>query len=102
MVKRVPVIALLLGLLLAGAMAVPALAAEGGGETHFKEYEEIVETAGDAGGEFLPEEYARPGFFDWIVYPLVAAGIVITSLVLVRYLFAQPRFTREAEERSRR
>lgn len=81
-----------------GATAA-ATEAEGG---EFVEYEEIVAEAGEAGGEYLPEEYDIPGFFDWIIIPLVAVGVLVTLAVLGYYLFAQPRFARETEERSRR
>jgi hypothetical protein len=101
MLKRALTTVMLVGLVLGGALATTAVAVEGGG-AHRLPYEEIVERAGEAGGEFLPPEYERPGFFDWIVYPLVGAGVVITGMVLFRYLIAQPRFSREAEQRSRR
>lgn len=100
MVKRSLGMVVLLGLLLVGMLASPATAAES--DVEFREYDEIVEIAGDSGGEFLPEEYDMPGFFDWIVLPLVILAVVITALVLLRYLMSQPRFSKEAEERSRR
>ncbi len=100
MLKRSLGIIMVVGLLLVGGMASTAVAAESGAE--FTEYEDIVAGAGEAGGEFLPPEYERAGFFDWIIFPLVGAGVLITALVLFRYLIAQPRFSREAEERSRR
>lgn len=102
MVKRwfAMVMVLLIGLLIVGALGTTALATEAEGE--FREYEEIVAEAGEAGGEYLPEEYDIPGFFDWIIIPLVAVGVLVTVIVLGYYLFAQPRFARETEERSRR
>ncbi|MEE8601575.1 hypothetical protein [Euzebya tangerina] len=100
MLKRSIAVLMLSGLLLVGAVATTAGAAEGGGE--FTEYEEIVEGAGEAGGEFLPDEYEIPGFFDYIRFPLIALGVVVTGGVLSYYLIAQPRFQREAEEKSRR
>jgi hypothetical protein len=100
MLVRVLGAVLLVGQLLVGG-ATAAVATEGGAAER-PAYEEIVERAGDAGGQFLPEEYERPGFFDWIILPLVVLGVVITTLILVRYLASQPRFTAEAEKRSRR
>lgn len=94
---------LLLGLLLVGAFAGPVLATEGEG-THY-EYEDIRDNASDVGAAFLEpdaEEAERPGFFDWMIYPLAAAGILITGFIVVQYLVFQPRFAREAEERSKR
>jgi hypothetical protein len=100
MVKRALGTVLLVGLLL-GVMASTAAATEAGGVEHL-EYEEIVDNAGEAGQEFLPAEYEMPGFFDWLIIPLVVAGVLITALVLLRYLVSQPRFSKEAEARSRR
>ncbi len=100
MMKRWFAMVLLVGLLIVGALGTTALATEAEGE--FREYEEIVAEAGEAGGEYLPEEYDIPGFFDWIIIPLVAIGVLVTVIVLGYYLFAQPRFARETEERSRR
>lgn len=100
MVKRSLGMVLLVGLLLVGVLATTAAATEA--EVEFREYDEIVEIAGESGGEFLPEEYEMPGFFDWIVLPLVILAVVVTALVLMRYLMSQPRFSKEAEERSRR
>lgn len=100
MVQRSLATILLVGLLLTGAMASAAVATEG--EVEFREYEEIVENASDAGMEHIPEEYEMPGFFDWMIYPLVGIGVLVTIGVLGYYLVAQPRFERESEEKSRR
>lgn len=100
MVKRSFATLLLVGLLLTGAMASAAVATEA--EVEHREYEEIVENASDAGLEFIPEEYERPGFFDWIIVPLVGVGVLVTVGILGYYLVAQPRFQRESETRSRR
>ena len=100
MVKRSLGIVTLVGLLLVGVMTSTAMATEA--EVEHREYEEIVEIAGESGQEFLPPEYEMPGFFDWIVLPLVILAVLITGLVLMRYLMNQPRFSKEAEERSRR
>lgn len=99
MVKRSAAM-LLLGMVLVGLVAGPATATEAG--ENFREYEEIQGDASDVGSEFLPEEYEIPGFFDWLIIPLVALGVVVTGVTLFRYLIAQPRFEREAEKRSRR
>ena len=101
MVKRALGLALLLATVLLGAFAGPAAATEGV-EVPQVEYEDIAANASDVGSEFLPEEYSRPQFFDWFVIPLIAAGVAITALVLFRYLLWQPRFAREAREKSRR
>ncbi len=100
MVKRSLGIIMIVGLLLVGAMASTAVATEA--EVEFQEYEQIVDTAGENGGAFLPEEYSRPAFFDWLLFPLMGIAVLMTGVVLFRYLIAQPRFSREAEERSRR
>ena len=100
MLKRSVAVLMLSGLLFMGAVTTSAVAVEAGGD--FTEYEDIVENAGEAGGEFLPDEYEIPGFFDYFRFPLIAAGIIVTAGVLGYYLIAQPRFQREAEERSRR
>ena len=91
----------LVGLLLVvGVLGTPATATEA--PSHFREYEEIQANTSEVGAEFLPPEYEMPGFFDWMIIPLIAAGILITAAVLLRYLMAHPRFEREAKARSRR
>lgn len=100
MLKRYTGMLLLAGLLLVGVMAGAATAAEA--PDNFVEYEQIQENASDIGAEFLPEEYEIPGFFDYLIIPLIGAGVLITGAVLFRYLINQPRFERESEQRSRR
>lgn len=100
MLKRYTGMLLLAGLLLVGVMAGAAIAAEA--PPNFQEYEQIRENASDVGAEFLPDEYEIPGFFDYLIIPLVAAGVLITIVVLFRYLINHPRFERESEQRSRR
>lgn len=96
------VLVMLAVVLMVGALSGAAQATEA--PSHFREYSEIRENASDVGAEFLPDEYDIPGFFDWLIIPLVAAGVLITVAVLLRYLIAHPRFEREAKakERSRR
>lgn len=101
MLKRALGLTLVFGVLLLGTFTAPAVAVESGEVPHY-EYEDISGAASPVGEEFLPEEYSRPPFFDWIVFPLVAAGVLVTALVLLRYLMWQPRFSREAKEKSRR
>ncbi|MGI9017242.1 MAG: hypothetical protein ACR2HR_09100 [Euzebya sp.] len=101
MVKRSLAVLMLAGILLVGSLVSVAGATEAeGGE--YVEYEQIVENSTDAGAEFLPAEYDIPGFFDWIIIPLVGVGVLVTAGLLGYYLIAQPRFAREAEERSKR
>ncbi|CAN5446575.1 hypothetical protein BH23ACT9_BH23ACT9_24510 [soil metagenome] len=101
MLKRTFGMVLVAGLLLVGVMAGAAVAAEPDPE-FFREYSEIRENASDVGAEFLPDEYEIPGFFDFLIIPLIGLGVVVTAVTLFRYLVNQPRFEREAEERSRR
>lgn len=89
----------LVGLLMVGVLSGAAGAAES--PSHFTEYSEIQENASDVGAEFLPPEYEMPGFFDWLIIPLIALGVLITAAVLMRYLIAHPRFEREAKEKER-
>lgn len=94
---------LLLGLLVVGVMAGPVLATEA--EVHAPTMEEIRENASDVGVAFLTpdeEEQERPGFFDWIIYPVAAIGVLMTFFVVAQYLVFQPRFAREAEARAKR
>lgn len=106
MLKRSPAMVRLAGLLVLvalltlGVLSGSALATEA--PEHFREYSEIRENASGVGQEFLPEEYEIPGFFDWMIIPLVALGVLITVAILLRYLISQPRFEREVKERSRR
>ena len=96
--------AVLLALMVVGLVAGPVMATEGE-ESHFTEYSEIRENASDVSAEFLTpdaEDAERPGFFDWMIYPLAAAGVLVAGFVIMQYLVFQPRFAREAEARSKR
>jgi hypothetical protein len=107
MVKRSVGMALIVAMLVVGGMSAMLVVGGVSGTAHAAdgpriEYDEIRANATDAGAEFLPEEFEIPGFFDWLIIPLIAGGVVVTIAILGRYLVSQPRFAREAEERERR
>lgn len=89
------IVMFLLALVPAAAHAV-----EGGG-VEVPDFSELRESSSDTAQQFLPEDYERPGFFDWWVIPLIAVGVLASLYVLVRYLVYQPKFAREAEEREK-
>lgn len=102
------------------AMALPAVAVEGdaggggggggdeedveagGGHGHEDKEMEDIGTGSETAQEFRPEPYEQPAFFEWIIYPLAALGIVATLVVLGLYLLWQPEFEREAQEKKKR
>lgn len=89
---------------LIAAMAMPAAAVEGEGGGHGHEDKEMEEvgTGSETAKEFRPEPFEQPQFFQWIVYPLAALGIVVALAVLGLYLLWQPEFGREAEEKKKK
>lgn len=89
---------------LIAAMALPAAAVEGeeGGHGHEDKEMEEIGTGSETAKEFRPEPFEQPQFFQWIVYPLAALGIVVALAVLGLYLLWQPEFGREAEKKKKK
>lgn len=56
----------------------------------------------DIAKEYRPDAYVEPGWFQWLVFPLLILGIVATGAVLFAYLKWQPRFADEAKTKRRR
>lgn len=107
MVKRLIGAALLAVLLVPFALPVAVLAAEAGegGEAVEQEalppIEEIgTDTAREEG--FFPEEYTSPSWFQWVLYPTIILGVVITLVLLFYYLAKQPEFAEERKKSSKR
>lgn len=96
----------LLMVLLAFAMAAPALAveAEEGEEAEHEELPsfEEVGTGSETAKEFRPEPYEQPSLFRAILYPLLIIAIVALVGILVLYLWWQPRFSQEREAKKQR
>lgn len=99
--RRLGVCTLVVAVVMA-AMALPAAAVEGGGGGGEDVEMEEVGTGSETAQEYRPEPFEQPAFFDWILYPLAALGIVVTLAVLGLYLLWQPEFGREAEEKKKR
>lgn len=105
------VVSILLMLLLS-VLAMPAMAAEAGDEEidpgEAMEEEEPLPSLDEIGSgseiseDFRPEPPETPVFADALRYPLVIVGVVVTIVVLTLYLVWQPRFGREAKEKSKR
>ncbi len=65
------------------------------------DYEELCRE-GTIAEEYCPEPYEEPSWFQWLIYPLLIAGLVMATGMLVAYLIWQPRFAREREENKSR
>lgn len=96
-------------LLLAFAMAAPAMAveAEGDEEELEVEHEELpaydeVGTGSETAKQFRPEPYEQPSLFRALLYPLLIIALIALVGVLILYLWWQPRFSQEREEKKRR
>lgn len=50
---------------------------------------------------FFPEEYQSPTWFQWVLYPMIAIGVLMAFGMLAYYLVKQPSFARERREKSR-
>lgn len=104
--------ALLLGLLiLAGlALVTPAQAVEEDeipedpAELEEEPPPDIEELCreGTIAEEYCPERYEEPSWFQWLIYPLLIAGVVMVVLMALFYLVWQPHFAREREEKMSR
>lgn len=79
------------------ALAGVAAGATEGGTVEVPRFEELRENAGETAQEFLPPDYEGPGFFSWMIFPLLIVGIIAFVAVMARYLQWQPRFARERE-----
>lgn len=101
-------VAVLMMVLLACAVAAPAMAVEAGGEGEEAEpeHEEVptyeeVGTGTETSLEFRPEPYERPTVFAGLLYPLlILAGVAVIG-VLGLYLLWQPRFSEERKAKKR-
>lgn len=100
MLKRLIGAALLAALLVPVALPVVALAAEGGEAVEQEELPTIDEIGTDTAREegYFPEEYVSPSWFQWVLYPAIILGVLITLVLLLYYLAKQPSF---AEERKK-
>ncbi len=93
--RVVAVVVLAVAVVIVGALG--AAATESGVE--FVPFEELSEQAGAPAQQFLPPAYEGPGFFEWMIFPLLIVGVVAFAVVLARYLQWQPRFARERSEK---
>lgn len=94
------------------ALAVPALATEGGAELpdgaqggdEEGAQPETIEELGvdDAATEFLPDAYQEPTVFPPILYGLLGVAVLMAAGMLLLYLLWQPRFARERTQQGRR
>lgn len=86
----------LLAVLLVALVGSGAGATEGG-PVEVPRFEDLRDSRGETAREFLPEDYEGPGFFDWMIFPLLIVGVIAFVAVMARYLQWQPRFARERD-----
>lgn len=105
MLARLAGVVSLVAVLLLGLLVVPALAVEGGEEPEehgpLPELSEIG-TQSETAQQFFPEEAEEPVFADFLIYPLLGVGLLVTLLVLTMYLRWQPTFAEERQKAGRR
>ena len=51
--------------------------------------------------EFCPEAYEEPSWFQWLIYPMLGLGLLVVTVLVIFYLWWQPRFAREQEDSQR-
>jgi hypothetical protein len=103
MLARLAGVVTLVAALAIGLLAVPALAVEEGepeGHGPLPELGEIG-TQSDVAKDYFPEEAEEPVFADFLIYPLLALGLVVSLVVLTLYLRWQPTFAEERHKARR-
>lgn len=95
----VVVLTLLLVFGVAGAAAAVEAGEDGHGE--LPSMEEIG-SGSETSQQFYPDEYEPPSIINWLLPPLLGIAVLVTVAMLLLYLWWQPRFAREREERARR
>ncbi|MEX0660097.1 MAG: hypothetical protein WD080_13280 [Egibacteraceae bacterium] len=94
-------VAVLMMVLLACAVAAPAMAVEAGGESEELPSYEEVGSGTETSLEFRPEPYEQPTVFAGLLYPLLLLAGVAVIGVLGLYLLWQPRFSEERKAKKR-
>lgn len=101
--KRIACALLFAALALIGVVAAPALAVEEGDPAqHEAPTIEEVGTQSETAREFFPEAYEAPPVFDYFLWILGGAALLVTIAVLLLYLVWQPRFAEERRTKRRR
>ncbi len=104
MLARLAGVVTLVAALTLGLLAVPALAVEGGEEPEghgpLPELSEVG-TQSEVAKNFFPEEAEEPVFADFLIYPLLAVGLIVSLVVLTLYLRWQPTFAEERKKARR-
>ena len=99
---------LAIAFLVLGVLAGPVAATEGGETAPVAEEQPHSPTIEEIGQrneiteEFRPEASELPPWSLWLLYPLLAVGILAAAMLLMRYLQWQPRFAEERRNRRRR
>lgn len=105
MLARLVGVASLVAMLAVGLLAGAALAAEaeeeGGGHGPLPSITEIG-TQSEVSQGFFPEGAEEPVFSPFLIYPLLAVGLLAAFVILVLYLRWQPTFAEEREKAGRR
>jgi hypothetical protein len=98
MLKRLFGVLALLVVLVAGALAMPAAAADSGGHGELPPLEEVGSQS-DVARQFFPEEAEEQPFTEALVYPLLAVAIIAILVTGFLYLKWQPSFGQEGSRR---
>lgn len=96
------VLVMLVGLALGSAGTAAATEAEGPAQQEPLPSFSEVGSQSDIAQEFLPEGYEGPSWFQWLLFPLLIVGIVVTVAVLFAYLVWLPKFADEQKTKRRR
>lgn len=98
MVPRLFGVLTLLVVLLAGALALPAAAAEGPNLRDLPPLEEVG-SGSEVARQFYPEPAEEQPFTEALVYPLLAVAIIAILMIGFLYLKWQPSFGQEGSRR---
>lgn len=107
MIKRLLGAALLAVLLVATVMPTVASAAEDAAVEEGGEAVEPLPNIDEIGTDyarseaFFPAEYESPTWFQWVLYPVIAVGVLMALGILIYYLVRQPSFAEERREKTR-
>lgn len=101
MLARLVGVASIVAMLMVGLLAGAAMAVEEGGGGHgpLPELEEVGSQS-EISREYFPEPAEEPVFAPFLVWPLLALGIVVVLAVLVLYLKWQPGFEEQRKAAS--
>lgn len=101
MLARIVGVVTLIAMLSFGVLAGAALAVEGPDAGPRPTLEELGSQS-ETSRNFFPEEAESPVFTDFVLYPLLGAGLLAAFIILALYLKWQPDFEDERTKASKR